>query len=302
MHIPKIGVLYSRVRIEEKKIFAELDLRGVHYDRVNDEEAIFDIGNPDPWLQYDLILIRSLSYARGLYAARLLNSWGIPTISSATAAEICGDKLATAAAFHRAGVPQLQTRAAFTVESALEAIEEMGYPVVLKPVVGSWGRLLAKINDREAAEALLEHKATLGSYQHSIFVIQEYVKKPDRDIRAIVIGDQTVAAMYRYSDHWITNTARGGAGEPCPITPELDQLCVRAAQAAGGGCFGVDLFEHPEKGLILNEINHTFEFHGAQPATGVNIAAKLVEYVLEQAGVSPYHFAARIGSGNGVVT
>ncbi|MFQ5615499.1 MAG: lysine biosynthesis protein LysX [Anaerolineales bacterium] len=294
---PHLGILYSRVRVEEKKIFAELDARRVSCDRIHDQTVIFAIEDPAPWQQYDLVLIRSLSYARGLYAARILNSWGIPTVNSASVAEICGDKLATAAAFQQAGIPQLQTRTAFSVKSALQAIEEIGYPVVLKPVVGSWGRLLAKINDREAAEAILEHKATLGSYHHSIFVIQEYVEKPGRDIRAIVIGDRTIAAMYRHADHWITNTARNGKGKPCPITRELDELCVAAAQAVGSGAFGVDLIEHPDKGLILNEINHTFEFHGAQPVTGVNIPGILVEYLIQQAGSYP----VRVPAPNGTV-
>ena len=134
-------------------------------------------------------------------------------------------------------------------KSALEAIEAFGYPVVVKPVVGSWGRLLAKVNDRDAAEAVLEHKSTLGSAQHPVFYIQEYIEKPGRDIRAIVIGDRVLTAMYRKSEHWITNTARGGEGELCPITPEIEDLCLRAAKSVGGGVLAVDLVEHPEKGL-----------------------------------------------------
>lgn len=284
MVAPLVGVLYSRVRVEEKKIFAALDNNsGVAYERIDDRSAIFDASDPSPWQQFDAILIRSISYARGLYAARMLNGWGIPTVNTAAVAEVCGDKLATVAAFTRAAIPQPRTLTAFTVESALDAIETLGYPVVLKPVVGSWGRLLAKINDREAAEAILEHKATLGSYQHSIFMIQEYIEKPGRDIRALVVDNRTVAAIYRKSDHWITNTARGGDGKICPITPELDDLCLRAAQAVGGGVFGVDLIEHPERGLLVNEINHSVEFHTAEPTSGVNIPQLLVEYLLRVA-------------------
>jgi [lysine-biosynthesis-protein LysW]--L-2-aminoadipate ligase len=154
---------------------------------------------------------------------------------------------------------------------------------VLKPVVGSWGRLLAKINDRDAAEALLEHKSVLGSYQHSIFYIQEYIEKPGRDIRAFVVGDQTVTAIYRKSPHWITNTARGGEGEICPVTPDLEEICMKAAQAVGGGVLAVDVIEHPERGFLVNEINHTLEFHTTQPMTGVDIADLIVGYVLEVA-------------------
>ena len=285
----RIGVLYSRLRVEEKWIFAALEQRGVDYERLDDRFVHFDLDNPGPWLQYDAILERSISYARGLYALRVLNAWGIPTVNTAAVAEVCGDKLATRAALARAGIPQPRTVVAFTAEAALEAIEQLGYPVVLKPVVGSWGRLLSKINDRDAAEAILEHKEVLGSYQHQIFYIQEYIEKPGRDIRAFVLGDRTVAAIYRKSEHWITNTARGGQGEVCPITSELEDLCGRAAAAVGGGVLAIDILEHPERGLLVNEINHTMEFHTTVPTTGVDIPGMIVDYVLavarQRAGV-----------------
>ncbi|MHB0987260.1 MAG: lysine biosynthesis protein LysX [Bellilinea sp.] len=279
----RIGVIYSRVRVEEKWIFGALEKRGLDYDRLDDRGISFDLQNPAAWSAFDAVLERSISYTSGLYSLRMLNAFGITTVNTAKVAEICGDKLMTSAALARAGVPQPHSATAFTPEAALEAIEAFGYPVVLKPVVGSWGRLLAKINDRDAAEALLEHKAMLGSVQHSVFYIQEYIKKPGRDIRAIVVGDRVLTAIYRKSDHWITNTARGGEGELCPITPEIETLCLRAAQAVGTGVLAVDLVEHPEKGLLVNEVNHTMEFHTAQPISGVNIADEIVNYVLEVA-------------------
>ena len=174
----KIGILLSRIRVEEKMLLASLDRKGIAYERIDDGSAHFEVTDPSPWTRFDAVLERSVSFARGLYATQILNAWGIPTVNMSQVAMVCGDKLATSAALARAGVPQPRIRVAFTPEAALEAIEEMGYPVVLKPVVGSWGRLLSKINDRDAAEAVLEHKETLGSYQHSVFYIQEYIQKP----------------------------------------------------------------------------------------------------------------------------
>ena len=280
---PRIGVLFSRVRVEEKWIFAAMEQRGVDYTRLDDRHIKFDLENPEEWRQYDAILERSISYARGLYALRILNDLGIPTINTVEVAEACGDKIATSTALAKANVPEPRTVIAFTPESALEAIEMMGYPVVMKPVVGSWGRLLAKINDRDAAEAILEHKDILGSYQHSIFYLQEFISKPGRDIRVFVIGDKVITAIYRVSHHWITNTARGGVGEICKITPELEDICARAARAVGGGLLAVDILEHPDRGYLVNEINHTLEFHTAQPTSGIDIAGMIVEYVLEVA-------------------
>ena len=279
----KIGVLYSRVRVEEKWIFGAMEKRGIDYERLDDRAIHFDLDKPEHWQQYDAVLERSISYNSGLYALRLLNSFGVPTVNTAAVAEVCGDKLMTSAALARAGVPQPHNATAFTPEAALEAIEAFGYPVVLKPVVGSWGRLLAKVNDRDAAEAVLEHKSTLGSVQHSVFYIQEYIDKPGRDIRAIIIGGRVLTAMYRKSEHWITNTARGGEGELCPITPEIEALCLNATKAVGGGVLAVDLVEHPQKGLMVNEINHTMEFHTMQPVSGIDIAGEIVEYTVKAA-------------------
>jgi len=277
----QVGVLYSRVRVEEKWIFAALEARGISYKRINDQDVIFDISRSQDWQQFDVVISRNLSFGRGLSALQILNSWGIPTVNRARVAEICGNKLMTTSALEKARIPQPRTLAAFTPQAALAAIETLGYPVVLKPVVGSWGRMLSKINDRDAAETILEHKATLGSYQHSIFYIQEFIEKPDRDIRAFVMGDQTVCAIYRNSQHWITNTARGGTGEICPVTPEIDDLCVRSAQAVGGGVLAVDLIEDPQRGFLVNEINHTMEFHTTVPLTGIDLPGLFVDYTLE---------------------
>ncbi len=273
----KIGVLCSRIRVEEKLLFEAFEERRLPIDRIDDREVVFDLQQPA--LRYDIVLERCLHHSRALYALKVLNDWGIPTVNSYEVALTCGDKINTSAALVRAGVPSPRTLIAFTPESALRAIETLGYPVVLKPAIGSWGRLLAKISDRDAAEALLEHKETLGSYQHAIFYIQEYVDKPARDIRSFVVGDETIGAVYRESDHWITNTARGGRARNCPVTPEIDRLSLAAARAVGGGVLAVDILEHQD-GLLVSEVNYTMEFRNSIETTGVDIPGRIVDYVV----------------------
>ncbi|MFZ1040154.1 MAG: lysine biosynthesis protein LysX [Anaerolineales bacterium] len=279
----KIGVLCSRIRVEEKWIFASLEKRGIDFDRLDDRTISFDLDDASSWHPYDAVLERSISYTSGLYALRILNAFGVPTVNTVAVAEACGDKLTTSTLLMKAGLPQPRNVVAFTPESALDALEKLGYPVVVKPVVGSWGRLLAKINDRDAAEAIFEHKATLGSTQHQVFYIQEYIEKPGRDIRAVVIGERVLTAMYRTSPHWITNTARGGEGELCPVTPEIENLCLKAAHAVGGGVLAIDLIEHPQRGFLINEVNHTMEFHTLQPLSGIDIAGEIVDYAVNVA-------------------
>jgi [lysine-biosynthesis-protein LysW]--L-2-aminoadipate ligase len=277
---PRIAVLMSRVRVEEKLLLAALEARGITPELIDDRQVVFDL-HENGFRRFDVTLERCINHSRALCALRILNDWGVRTVNSYPVALTCGNKLETSSALVRVGVPTPRTRVAFTPESALAAIEDMGYPVVLKPAIGSWGRLLAKVNDRESAEALLEHKQVLGSYHHSIFYIQEYIAKPERDIRAFVVGDETVAAIYRRSEHWITNTARGGHATNCPVTPELNDLCVRAAQAVGGGILGVDLLENSDRGLLVNEVNYTIEFRNSIHTTGVDIPGRVVDYVLE---------------------
>ena len=278
---PTVGILLSRVRVEEKLLLEDLDRRHVPYRTLDDRELVLEVENK-PDLGVDVVLERCIQHSRALYALSVLNTWGIPTVNTFEVADVCGNKLLTTMRLIRDGVPTPRTRIAFTPESAIAAIEELGYPAVLKPLVGSWGRLISKVNDRDAAETILEHKDVLGTYMHSIYYVQEYVPKPGRDIRAFVVGDETIGAIYRSSDHWITNTARGGKATRCAVTAELNDLCVRAARSVGGGVVAVDVLEGPE-GLLVNEVNYTMEFRNSIETTGVNIPAKVVDFVLEVA-------------------
>ena len=273
----RIGFLYTRLRAEEKYLLEELEKHaGVEVVRINDGDMFFDIHElPE---QVDVLFERSISYSRGLYISRIFEAHGVPVVNSSIVAERCGDKYITSQILATNGIPTPRVLMAFDEESALRAIEAMGYPCVLKPVVGSWGRLLAKVENRHMAESLIEHKATLG-VNHQVFYIQEYIHKPGRDIRAFVVGEEAICAIYRSSENWITNTARGGIATNCPITEEIAELCHRAARVVGGGLLALDLFE-TENGLTINEINHTMEFRNSIATTGVNIPQKMVEYVL----------------------
>ncbi len=279
MSHPRIGVLHSRIRVEEKLLFKAFEAQGIPFELLDDRNLVFDL-HSDVWKKFDVVLERCINHSRALYALKILNDQGVPTVNRYEVALVCGNKLETTSSLVRDKVPIPRCKVAFTPASALVAIEEMGYPVVLKPAVGSWGRLLSKVNDREAAEAILEHKEILGSYHHSIFYIQEYIDKPGRDIRSFVIGDEVVAAIYRSSEHWITNTSRGGTAVNCPLTDEIAEISLAAAKAVGGGVVAVDLLETKDGKLLINEVNYTMEFRNSIDTTGVDIPARVVSYVL----------------------
>lgn len=282
----RIGILCSRVRVEEKLLFAAFEGLGVSPVRIDERALAAPVGRLVP--EVDVLLERSVSATAGLVATQIYEAAGVRVINDSATASVCADKVRTSLALAAADVPQPETIVALGEEAALDAIEYLGYPAVIKPAIGSWGRLLARVNDRDAAEALIEHKSVLGGVNHQVFYVQEYIRKPARDIRAFVIGDETICAIYRSAAHWVTNTARGGQASNCPVTPDIADLCRRAARAVSGGAGGVlaiDLLEDPMRGLLVCEVNHTMEFRNSIDTTGVDIPGRIARCVLETVGV-----------------
>jgi len=272
----KIGFLHSLLRKDEKLLIEAFNrMDGVTLTLMDDRKLSFHPGR-NHW-EIDGIFARSIKHSSNLYALRLFENAGLACVNTPEVVEVCGDKLKTSLALTRAGLPQPELRVAFSQAAALETINAMGFPVVLKPLIGSWGRLICRINDLDAAEAVLEHKVTLGSFHHSIFYIQRYVEKRGRDIRSFVVGDECIAAIYRTGPHWKTNTALGARASNCPVTREIEELSLKAAKAVGNGVVAVDLFETPA-GLLVNEINDTMEFKNSIDVTGVDIPLRIAEY------------------------
>jgi [lysine-biosynthesis-protein LysW]--L-2-aminoadipate ligase len=274
-----VGVLYSRIRRDEKLLLGELRERGHEVTKADVRKLSFGLdGPPAAVADCDLVLDRCLATSRSVYASRLLEAAGVPVINGAETADVCADKVKNSLALSAAGVPTPATEVAFTVEQAMEVIESFGYPCVLKPVVGSWGRLMAKLESPAAAEAVLEHKATLGHYEHKVFYIQEFVEKPGRDIRVVAVDGEPVAAMTRSSDHWITNAAKGGTTRAFEPDDRVRELTAAASDAVGGGLLGVDLMETGDD-YTVHEVNHTVEFKALNDAVDVDVPARVVDWL-----------------------
>jgi [lysine-biosynthesis-protein LysW]--L-2-aminoadipate ligase len=293
---PRLGVLVSHLRQEEKLILANARQRGIAVTPLFDRDLVLDFSADraaGSGIDIDVLLDRCVAHSRAGYILRTLERWGIPTLNSAHTVELCDDKAKNSLALEAAGVPTPKTLLAFSIESALVACEAVGYPAVVKPVTGSWGRLLAKVNGPAQARTILEQKQELGSFHHQIYYIQEYIQKPGRDIRAYVVGEDVLAASYRTADHWVTNAARGATSLPCPITPDIVDLALAACRAVGARLAGVDLIETAD-GLKIVEVNSGGEFRGLMTTTDVDIAGAIVSEALRVArdGVqTPIHLA-----------
>ncbi|WP_089695425.1 lysine biosynthesis protein LysX [Halogranum gelatinilyticum] len=276
-----VGILYSRIRKDEKLLLSELRDRGHEVTKIDVRKHRFSLdGTTAPVDDLDIVVDRCLSTSRSLYATQFLDAYGVTVVNSPETADICADKAKNSLALAKAGVPTPKTDVTFTKESAMESIENFGYPCVLKPVVGSWGRLMAKIDSESAAEAILEHKATLGHYEHKVFYIQEFVEKPGRDIRVLATDGEPVAAMVRSSDHWLTNAAKGATVEAFDLDDRALELVEKASDAVGGGLLGIDLMETGDD-YTVHEVNHTVEFKALNDAVGdtADVPAAVVDWL-----------------------
>ncbi|MFB6127299.1 MAG: RimK family alpha-L-glutamate ligase [Halolamina sp.] len=290
----RVGLLYSRIRKDEKLLLAELRDRGHEVEKVDVRKATFGIcGTSDAGVgdcevadtetattleTCDVLLDRCLATSRSLYTSRFAAAYDVPVVNDPATARVCADKVETSLALSEAGVPTPETAVAFDTDSALAVVEQFGYPCVLKPVVGSWGRLMAKLDTRAAAEAVLEHKATLGHYEHKVFYVQQFVDKPGRDLRVLTLDGEPVAAMARSGDHWLTNAAKGADTEAFELDAEAAALAREAADAVGGGLLGVDLMETGDS-YTVHEVNHTVEFKALNDAVDVDVPAAVVDWL-----------------------
>jgi len=276
--------LYDQLRPDERLIIDAAKREGIDLALYDTDQLAWDVTSTHDGIELaDAFLQRCMSYFRSIHVTATLEARGKPVINSFKASSTCGNKLIASIALSRAKIPTPRTFVAFTQEASLKALQQLGYPAVLKPVVGSWGRLVAQLKDPESATAILEPREYMHPIQQ-VYYIQEKIKRPERDIRCYVVGDQAVAAIYRNAPpgEWRTNTARGGVAENLPVTPELEELSVRAAEAVGGGAFGVDLME-TESGFVVHEVNHTTEFKNTVRVTGVDIPKLLLQYAISQA-------------------
>jgi [lysine-biosynthesis-protein LysW]---L-2-aminoadipate ligase len=279
----ELCIIYDKVRFEEKVLYEKAQKKGIKAQIVDGKTVTITTDSKKKDLALgDVIMQRSVSHYRGLYLTACLEFLGFPVINKFSVGETCGNKLLTSLVLAKRKIPTPKTQFAFSAESAMETMTKTGFPLVLKPIVGSWGRGVFPLRDEEIAGMVVEMREEDDSPFARIYYVQEMIDRPPRDIRCIVVGDQLVTAIYRYSaqNEWRTNVARGGKAELTPITKELEDLALKAAKAVGGGILGVDMMEDKKRGLIVHEVNNTVEFHGAASVSKADIPIAMIEYAV----------------------
>ncbi len=273
-----ITVLYDTIRWEEKALLEAGKKKGINIQMLDCKKLSLELENSIE--DYGTVLQRCVSYYRNVHSTAALEGMGVNVINCLQTGIFAGNKLYTHMLLKKLGVPTPYATVAFSKESALEALEKQGYPKVIKPTVGSWGRMISKLNDRDAAEGIIENRESMYPI-YQIHYLEEFVKRPPRDIRAIMVGDEIVAAIYRNSENWKTNMALGGRAEKCEVSSEMEEICIKAKNAVQGQIVGVDLMESDERGLVVHEVNNTTEYKNTVRVCEVDIPSLMIDYALQ---------------------
>ncbi len=277
---PDVTVLYDSIRWEEKSLLEAGKRKGLNIQMIDCRKLALRLEDDVP--RYGTVLQRCVSYYRNVHSTAALEGMGARVVNSLETGILAGNKLYTHMLLQRHGVPTPHATIAFSKEAALEAMDRRGYPAIIKPTVGSWGRMISKLNDRDAADGILEYREAMYPI-YQVHYLEEFIKRPPRDIRAIVVGDRVVAAIYRASGNWKTNMALGGTASPCPVTGEMEDMCINARKAVRGQIVGVDLMESDERGLVVHEVNNTTEFKNTVRVCGVDVPSLMLDYLLGEA-------------------
>lgn len=280
----RIGIAYDVVRDEERQIVEAIRRRGHELVPFYVPSMVVKVENSSERFTngVDFAFERCVSFYRALSSAALLEGEGVEVVNRYEVIRDCGDKLVTTIRLSTRGVPVPRTYVAFSRQKAVEAARELGYPVVVKPIFGSWGRMMARALSEDDLLDIIDFRESMPSPYFKVHYIQEFVNKPGRDIRAFYVWGEVPVAIYRYSSRWKTNTALGGRAEPAELTEELVDLTVRAGDAMGGGVLGVDLMESPDGRLYVSEVNAVVEFRNTVRVTGVDLAGMMVEKTVER--------------------
>lgn len=272
-----LSILYDTIRWEEKALFDAAKKKGIDAKMVDCKSLSISLNGSKE--EFDTAIQRCVSYYRSLHSTAALEGKGVNVINGLNTSILAGNKLFTHMLLVKNGVPTPFSAVAFSEEAALDYLDKSGYPMVLKPTVGSWGRMIALLKDRDSAEGIMETREKMYPI-YQVYYLEEFVNRPPRDIRAIMVGDSVVAAIYRYSGEgqWKTNMALGGKAEPLKVTKEMEDICIRAKNAVQGQIVGIDLMESKDKGLVVHEVNNTTEYKNTVRVTGVDIPALMIDY------------------------
>jgi [lysine-biosynthesis-protein LysW]---L-2-aminoadipate ligase len=284
---PHVLLTVTVVRQEEKQLAAALRERGcaVTVAKMADLAGVLNGTGTRP----DIALVRNLAHHEAVEATRRLAAYGVPTVNSPDAVELCGDKGQQALLFGRLEIPHPTSYLAYDLAQVAELVGELG-SAVIKPVSASWGRGLARITDAATLECWSAGRESVDAAgKHFPVLVQEYIAKPGYDLRVVVVGDEPVVSIQRVSADWRTNTHLGATIRRTELTVPVRRLVSAVLDHLGPGFYGVDVVVEAGTGRhFVLEVNANPEFARSAPVHGVDIAGLLADHVLDRCRPVPY--------------
>jgi ribosomal protein S6--L-glutamate ligase len=239
----------------------------------------------DSLADFDGVLVRTMppgSLEQVIFRMNVLHrleARGVAVLNPPKSVEICVDKYLAAAKLDAAGIPVPPTIACQHADAALEAYEQLGGDVIVKPLFGSEGRGMVRVSDPDVAWRTFR---TLERLQ-TVLYLQQYVAHPGWDLRVFALGGKALAAMRRYANGgWRTNVAQGGRAESVRATEAEEKLAVRAASVVGAAVAGVDLLPGPDGKYYVIEVNAVPGWRALAPVTGIDVATALVQFLADE--------------------
>ncbi len=279
----RISLIYDIIRWEERSIIKALNDKNVDVSLIDVKNMNLDLKDNN-YDFGDISLQRSTGYYRNLHSTAYVEFTGNKIVNNFNSTVITGNKMFTSLMLSKNSIKIPKTFVSFNKETFLKSFSgDFNNKAVTKPVTGSWGRMISLLNDYYAAMDVSEYK----DYMYPLYQInytQEFINGFNRDLRVFVVNDNVVAGIYRYNapDDWRTNTALGGRAEKLEITPEIEEIALKSAEAVGPGIYGIDILESKE-GYFVNEINGNTEFKNTVPVTGINIPDYIADYLISEA-------------------
>jgi len=203
--------------------------------------------------------------------------------NSADTISLFGQKVQTDAWLKTHGFPAIPSILAYSEATALQAAEILGFPLVVKPSIGGFGKLVQVIRDEEELRNVCEYILGFAPASHKCFYLQQYVDIAF-DIRAVLIGDNCVASYKRMlpdnADRMgPRNVAQGAIGAAHTLEPLQVSMLERLARTAESDFLGVDMLISSDGQEYLCDINPVCRFQEAARVTGVDIANLLLDHV-----------------------
>ncbi|MEM1758609.1 MAG: RimK family alpha-L-glutamate ligase [Acidilobaceae archaeon] len=267
------------VRVEEELLIRAFSMRGLRPTIIY-SNTLYSI--PEDRLSSSVVLVRNISAANSIYVAAITEASNGVAINPLRALIVGHDKILTYSTLVRNKIKIPQSIIALENSRLEDYVDDISYPIIDKPPIGSWGRLVSLVKTPTAFKEVIKHRSILANPQLRVHIIQKPANLGS-DIRCLVVGDSIAACMIRKGQlgEWRSNAALGGSVIPYKPSLEVEEAALKSATLVGAEIAGVDIL-HDDGDYYVNEVNVVPEFKALMKATSIDISEVIASYILNK--------------------